>query len=195
MRPIYVASRNQHKLREIRGILGRLVPDIRPCPDDVVLPPETGATFEENALLKARALEGRVDGLIVSEDSGLEVERLGGRPGILSARFAGDNASDPDNIALLLRCLEPFPDPEDRKAAFVAVVCLLEPSGPRFFRGEVRGRIARWPRGVGGFGYDPVFEMPDSGRTFAELSPEEKNAVSHRSIAFRRLAQYLAGRH
>mgnify|MGYP000633942367 CR=1 FL=1 len=193
-RRLYWASKNQHKILEARRILGHTLWEIVPCPQDIALPEEEEETFEGNALLKARALADRVNGPVVAEDSGLVVASLDGKPGVRSARFAGPGADDAQNIALLLRLLERFPAREQRKATFVAVVCLVEDGRERFFRGTADGYIARAPKGTGGFGYDPVFEPAGASRTFAELKPEEKDAVSHRSIALRRLAEYLASK-
>jgi XTP/dITP diphosphohydrolase len=151
---------------------------------------ETGATFEENAELKARAASALSGLPAVADDSGLEVDALGGAPGVFSARYAGENATDADRVEKLLRNLENVPQ-EKRGARFVSAVCCVFPDGKILtVRGECAGRIAFSPRGGGGFGYDPVFELPD-GRTYSELSDEEKDAVSHRGVALRRLADEL----
>lgn len=145
--------------------------------------PETGATFEENAALKATAY-GAMSGMItLADDSGLEVQALGGEPGVRSARYAGEGASDAQRIALLLQNLENVPE-DKRQARFRCVIALARPGeAPELFHGECRGLIARSPRGSAGFGYDPVFVLPELGRTMAELDVEEKARVSHRGMA------------
>jgi XTP/dITP diphosphohydrolase len=186
----YLATKNANKLREVRRILHGAGITVKPCPRDVVFPEETGATFEENAFLKAAHLKKITGGeFVAGEDSGLAVEKLNGLPGVFSARFAG--GGDAENIKKLLEMLSSYKDNADRKAKFVTVIVLLYPSGRITFTGEVEGIITFSPRGANGFGYDPVFEIEGTGRTFAELSAEEKNAASHRSIAFRKLAEYL----
>lgn len=147
--------------------------------------PETGATFEDNALTKARDAFAATGLATVADDSGLEVAALGGMPGVLSARWSGNHGDDAANTALLLAQLRDVAD-ERRGAAFVSACALVWASGEVVLRGEWRGSIARQPRGDGGFGYDPVFipEGSDSGgRTAAQLSPEEKDAASHRGRA------------
>jgi XTP/dITP diphosphohydrolase len=155
-------------------------------------PEETGNTFAENAVIKARAAAGYSAILSLADDSGLEVEALGGAPGVRSARFAGAAASDLANNQLLLRKLAGIP-PERRRARFVAVLALAWPDGRvRTFRGEARGRILPEPRGLGGFGYDPLFFSDDLGMSFAEAEAPAKDGISHRGRAFARLAGELA---
>jgi XTP/dITP diphosphohydrolase len=191
----YLATKNKNKLCEIREILKNTGISVIPCPDGVVFPEETGKTFEENALVKARCLKDIVGfENVVGEDSGLSVEKLKGLPGVLSARFAGEDCNDGENIKKLLGLLAGFKNIEDRKAEFVTVVALITPEGEKNFVGSVKGVITFSPRGENGFGYDPVFEIPETGKTFAELSITEKNRFSHRSIAFRKLANYLLKR-
>ena len=151
---------------------------------------ETGSTFEENAELKALAA-CNLSGLpAVADDSGLVVDALDGAPGIYSARYAGKNATDADRIAKLLREMQGIP-PEERNARFVSAVCCVFPDGRKIIvRGECEGSIGQIPQGNDGFGYDPVF-VTESGKTFAELTPQEKDAVSHRGIALRKLAEQL----
>lgn len=151
---------------------------------------ETGSTFEENAELKALAA-CNLSGLpAVADDSGLVVDALDGAPGIYSARYAGENATDADRIAKLLREMQGIP-PEERNARFVSAVCCVFPDGRKIIvRGECEGSIGQIPQGNDGFGYDPVF-VTESGKTFAELTPQEKDAVSHRGIALRKLAEQL----
>lgn len=152
---------------------------------------ERGASFAANARSKAIFYSRRWEGLTVAEDSGLEVDALGGAPGVRSARFSAPRPSDAKNIRKVLALLGDRP-PSKRKARFVCVLALAR--GGRIikeFRGQVRGRIAPHPRGGGGFGYDPIFLYPPLGKTFAELSREAKSAVSHRGRALRRLKAYL----
>ena len=151
---------------------------------------ESGSTFEENAELNALAA-CNLSGLpAVADDSGLVVDALDGAPGIYSARYAGENATDADRIAKLLREMQGIP-PEERNARFVSAVCCVFPDGRKIIvRGECEGSIGQIPQGNDGFGYDPVF-VTESGKTFAELTPQEKDAVSHRGIALRKLAEQL----
>jgi len=189
----YLATKNRHKVWEINAILAATGIVFLPCPEEVVFPEETGTTFEENAFQKACFVRGILpeDAFVVAEDSGLCVAALDGLPGVRSARFVSDVCDMPKNIEKLLVMMERIAAPEQRTARFVTVVCLLGPGIREFFRGEKEGVITFSPRGTGGFGYDPVFEVSGTGKTFAELAPEEKNAVSHRSVAFRNLADYL----
>ncbi len=151
------------------------------------MPEETGATFEENALLKAREAARQSGHLCVADDSGLEIDALDGRPGVRSARFAADYdrpENDDENNRLVLELLESTPDAQ-RAARFVSAVAVVTPAGDEVvIRGEVEGRIGREPRGENGFGYDPLFTPAGSDRTMAELTNDEKNAISHRGRAF-----------
>lgn len=187
---IVMASRNQHKVRELARVLAPHA--LEPLPDSVPLPPEDGATFTDNALLKARAVAAATGGAALADDSGIVVEALGGAPGVRSARFAGEDATDGQNLAKLLSELR---GAEDRRAAYVCVLALVEADGSeRLFEGRCEGRLAEAPRGTGGFGYDPAF-VPDDldgpERTMAELEPAEKDAISHRGRAARALAAAL----
>jgi len=187
----YLATKNANKLREARHILQGTGILVKPCPAGVIFPEERGKTFEENAFRKAAHLKEFVgDEPVAGEDSGLVVEKLNGLPGIFSARFSG-SGDDAKNIKKLLGMLSRYKDVTDRKAKFVAVIVLLGSHGKLTFTGEAEGFITFSPRGGNGFGYDPVFEIEGTGRTFAELSAEEKNRVSHRSAAFRKLAEYM----
>ncbi len=190
MNYLLVASRNAKKLTELRRVLdgGGLsgvtlvsLNDVAPFDEA----PETGATFEENALAKAREAVAATGLPTVADDSGLEVGALNGMPGVLSARWSGRHGDDAGNNALLLAQLRDVPD-ERRGAAFVSACALVSGADEVVVRGEWRGTITREPRGDGGFGYDPVF-VPDGrdtgGRTAAQLSPQEKDAVSHRGRA------------
>jgi len=187
---LLVATRNAGKLREVRGRVGGLevlsLDDVPPMPEVE----ETDETLEGNARLKALGA-ARASGLwTVADDSGLFVEALGGAPGVRSARYAP--GTDANRVRKLLVELEPVPDGR-RDAAFRCVLVLASPSGEvRVARGECRGEILRAPRGQGGFGYDPVFLIPELGRTMAELTLEEKGRISHRGRALEELAPYLA---
>ncbi|OBH92305.1 RdgB/HAM1 family non-canonical purine NTP pyrophosphatase [Mycobacterium scrofulaceum] len=192
---LLVASRNRKKLAELRrvldaaGLTGLALVSLDDVPafDEA---PETGATFEDNALAKARDAFAATGLASVADDSGLEVAALNGMPGVLSARWSGNHGDDAANTALLLAQLRDVPD-DRRGAAFVSACALAGPSGEVVVRGEWPGSIAREPRGDGGFGYDPVFLPDGSDRTAAELSPEEKDAVSHRGRALALLVPAL----
>ena len=195
-RTLVVASANKDKAAEIVAILGA-VPGLTllPRPADVPDVDETGATLEENARLKAVALCTATGTASVADDTGLEVEALDGAPGVYSARFAGEGATYADNVALLLSELEAVgaTTPDRRRARFRSVAFVARPDGSELWvEGEVTGVITPEARGSGGFGYDPLF-APDGfdGRTFAEMTPDEKHSVSHRGRAFRALAHLL----
>jgi len=188
---LVLSTHNPHKRREL-GVL--LAPhELVPLDDTVDLPPETGATFAENALGKARAAANALAMTAIGDDSGIEAAALGGAPGIYSARYAGPDASDEENLAKLLR-----EAPAGSKLTYVCVIALVDPSdgSERLFEGRCTGRLAAHPRGTGGFGYDPAF-LPDDGppdRTMAELSVDEKDAISHRGRAARLLLAELRTR-
>ena len=192
-----MASRNTKKLAELRRVLdaadvsGLTLVSLDDVPsfDEA---PETGATFEENALAKARDAFAATGLPSVADDSGLEVDALNGMPGVLSARWSGRHGDDSANTALLLAQLREVPDPR-RGAAFVSACALVSGSGEAVVRGVWPGSIARETRGGGGFGYDPVFIPEGSSRTAAELSPAEKDAVSHRGRALGALLPVLRG--
>lgn len=188
-----MASSNPGKIREVARILGDLDTEIVPQSEfGVSDADETGTTFAENALLKARHAAA-VTGLpAIADDSGLVVDALGGRPGVYSARYAGPGATDEANNQRLLEELAGVPDTA-RGAAFHCVACYVEPGGDAavMAEGEWRGRILHTPQGDGGFGYDPLFFVPECGCSSAELSPAEKNARSHRGKAFEELAHKL----
>ena len=154
---------------------------------------EAGGDYAENARIKAEAFAKASGLLALADDSGIEVDALGGAPGPLSARFGGDDISDAQRVALLLERLKGVP-PERRSARFRCLIAVAWPEGKvSFFEGQCEGRIAEEPRGEGGFGYDPVFLLPERGLTIAELPPEEKNAVSHRGRAARQARALLEG--
>ena len=185
---LVLSTRNPHKVRELGTLLAPH--EVLPLPDEVELPPETGHTFAENALEKARAA-ARATGLpALADDSGIEAAALGGAPGVRSARFAGENASDEENLSKLLREVPPG---GDRRVAYVCALAYVTGDEERLFEGRCEGTLATEPRGSGGFGYDPAF-LPDDredGRTMAELSVEEKDAISHRGRAARAFLEWL----
>ena len=192
---LVLATANPDKAAEIAHILGSHGIDLVRRPPDVPDVEETGVTPLDNARLKARALCRATGQPAVSDDTGLEVEALAGAPGVYSARYAGEHATYADNVARLLAELSGRPA-ADRRARFVAVAFAAFPDSSEVWaEGAVEGRIAMEPRGSGGFGYDPVF-VPDEGdgRTFAEMSPAEKHAFSHRGRALRGLADALGAR-
>jgi XTP/dITP diphosphohydrolase len=186
-RPIVLATRNTGKIREFKRLLGDFPVEIKSVKDFGPLPPvvEDGETFEDNAVVKARQT-ARILGLpAIADDSGLEVAALGGAPGIRSARFAGDKASDNENNLKLLDALK---GAGDRTARFVCVLAIAVPRGPALlYEGVCEGCITEEMQGNNGFGYDPVFYYPPFGKTFAELSADEKNRVSHRGKALAEL--------
>jgi XTP/dITP diphosphohydrolase len=193
---LVVATNNRGKLREYRELLAD--DGVELLGVDAVVPGwsviEDGATFAANARRKARDLAARADLPALGDDSGLEVAALGGRPGVRSARFAGEHATDADNTALLLRELRDV-SADRRAAAFRCALALAFPDGDVVEAdGRCEGWIARAPRGDGGFGYDPVFVDPATGQSFAELSAELKNARSHRRRALDALRRALAAR-
>lgn len=188
----YLATKNINKIKEARQIIGASGIDVLPCPEEIALPEETGQTFEENAFIKAAYLRKFFSREpVAGEDSGLAVEKLNGLPGINSARYAGIHGNDKKNIEKLLDILSSYKDSGSRKAKFITVISFIDGEGEHLFRGEVEGFITFIPRGKNGFGYDPVFEVPFIGKTFAELSACEKNKISHRAAAFKKLAAYL----
>jgi XTP/dITP diphosphohydrolase len=189
---LVLATRNEHKLREFRVLLDPH--DVVLLPDDVELPPETGETFEDNARVKAEAAASATGMPAVADDSGIEAAALDGRPGVLSARYAGDGASDEENLAKLL---DEVPDDGDRRVAYVCSLAYAEPGAEtHVFTERCEGELAHEPRGDGGFGYDPAFVPADGddGRTMAELTVAEKDAISHRGRAARAFLDWFGDR-
>jgi XTP/dITP diphosphohydrolase len=187
--PVVLATRNAHKLREFRRLLPGI--ELEPLPDSIELPPETGETFAENALGKARAAAQALGRPAFADDSGIAAEALGGRPGVRSARYAGENATDEENLAKLLR---EVPPDGDTRVAYVCVLAYVTAEGEEHaFEGRCEGTLTHEPRGNGGFGYDPAFVPADrqDGRTMAEITPEEKDAISHRGRAARAFVEWL----
>jgi XTP/dITP diphosphohydrolase len=193
MQPLIAATRNAHKTREIQRILGAdfAVSNLSAYPETAETV-ETGKTFEENAVLKATAASRQLPGLVVADDSGLEVDALGGAPGIYSARYAGPNATDKQNIDKLLTELTRI-ERAKRSARFRCVIALArEGNVLGTFQGVVEGTIVDSPRGRSGFGYDPVFMPTGFGKTFGQLSPTEKDRVSHRARTLEKLRARLS---
>lgn len=187
---LVLATRNAHKLREFRRLLEPAGIAVEPLPDAVELPPEDGDSFEANALPKARTAAQVLGRAAIADDSGIEAAALGGRPGVRSARYAGEHADDEANLRKLM-AEAPVASP----LRYVCALAYVEPRTgvERVFRGSCDGLMASGRRGERGFGYDPVFELPDDAgrRTMAELSDEEKDRVSHRGDAIRRLRDWL----
>jgi XTP/dITP diphosphohydrolase len=190
---LVLSTRNAHKAEEFEKLLAPH--EVVPLPDEVVLPPETGTTFAENALGKARAAAEALDTVVIADDSGIESAALGGRPGVYSARFAGEDATDQENLDKLLA-----EAPAGSALAYVCAIALVDPINDteELFEGRCTGTLAAEPRGTGGFGYDPAFLPADpipapAGRTMAELTPEEKGAISHRGRAAALLREHLGG--
>ena len=203
MKKLIFATGNEHKMKEIRMILADLGMEILSQKEagiqaDVV---EDGATFEENAQIKAGeiskialAMPEYKDAIVLADDSGLEIDYLGGEPGIYSARYLGeDTPYSIKNAEILKRC-EGVPD-EKRDARFVCVIACAYPDGTvDTATGIIEGKLAKEPKGENGFGYDPIFYLPERGMTTGEMEPEEKNAISHRGIAIRKMVEILKKR-
>ena len=188
---LILSTRNPHKLAEVGRLLAPAGIAVDPLPEDVTLPPEDGDTFAENALPKARTAARATGRAAIADDSGIEAEALGNVPGVRSARYAGPNATDQENLDKLLR-----EAPAGSRLRYVCALAYVDPvSGEeRVFFGECAGRLAEAPRGSGGFGYDPAFLPDEDGqhRTMAELSETEKDAISHRGHAVRALVEWLS---
>ena len=193
---LLVASFNPGKARELEALVeagGWMVTTLARSGIGTGVYEETGGTYEENGMGKARHYARLTGYVTVADDSGIEVDALGGRPGVRSARFGGPGLDDAGRNRLLLEELRGVPDAL-RTARYVAVAVVARPDGEaRAFRGVCEGRIATAPRGAGGFGYDPIFFHPPSGATFAEIDPARKHAVSHRGLALAALAAFLGG--
>jgi XTP/dITP diphosphohydrolase len=190
---LLLATNNKGKIREYKSLLRGIAFDIvTPAGLGISAKVNEGAgSFEENAALKAVTLAGQSGLLSLADDSGLEVDALGDEPGPLSARYAGANATDAARINFLLAKLKGFPERE-RSARFRCVIAIAEPDGKvELFSGECRGVIIDTPRGTNGFGYDPIFYLPQLGKTMAELTLEEKNKISHRARAAEKAREYL----
>lgn len=196
IRQLVLATRNRHKAQELASLLSDLGISIRtmdafPQVPDVI---EDGTTCEANAIKKAKAVSRATGLLAVADDTGLEVDALGGRPGVYAARYAGEHVTYEDNWRKLLRELSGVPH-DRRTARFITVAAIASPSGEvQVAEGQLQGVITEEPAGAQGFGYDPVFFVPELGKTLAELSPDEKNRISHRAKAFAQVREIL-GRH
>jgi XTP/dITP diphosphohydrolase len=189
---LVLATRNPHKLREFERLLAPAGIAVEPLPDGIELPPEVGETFEANAVPKARAAAAATGRASIADDSGIEAEALGGRPGVRSARYAGEDASDADNLEKLMR-----EAPAGSGLRYVCALAYVDPERgvEQVLFGRCHGRLAAQTRGSGGFGYDPAF-VPDGdhgGRTMAELPDAEKDAISHRGGAVRALLRWGRG--
>ena len=189
-RSVVLASRNPHKLNEMQRLLEPAGFAVEPLPDEVVLPPEDGVTFADNALPKALTAAAATGRAAIADDSGIEAAALSGGPGVRSARFAGVGASDEENLAKFVDEV-----PSDSRLRYVCALAYVNPATgeERVFFGDCRGRMARAAAGSGGFGYDPVF-VPDAtgdNRTMAELTDAEKDAISHRGHAVRALLRWI----
>ena len=185
---LLLATRNPHKVREFGELLAPH--DVDELPASVLLPPEVGDTFAANALDKARAAAAATGRITIADDSGIAAEALGGAPGVRSARYAGEHATDEENLHKLLH-----EAPAGSPVAYVCALAYVDPHAPveHLVEGRCTGVLAAEPRGTGGFGYDPAFvpDDRDDGRTMAELTPEEKHAISHRARAARALLEWL----
>ena len=192
-RKIVIATMNDHKASEIRALIGDRYDVMTQSLFSIPSVPETGKTFEENALIKADEVSQKTGLLTLADDSGLEVDLLQGNPGVYSARYAGPNATDAENNKKLLAELEEFKD-EKISARFQSVIVLIDPleGSKNIFHGNWEGQIIFNPRGKNGFGYDPLFYIEKLERTAAELTQNEKNKLSHRARAMRKATNYLA---
>lgn len=190
LKKLVFATNNQHKLEEARAILAGQFEVVSlaeiGCHDEI---PETADTLEGNSLIKARWVKEKYGYDCFADDTGLMVEALDGAPGVYSARYAGEHCTFADNVNKML--LE-MTGKQNRKAYFATVISLILNGETKTFEGRVDGTIATEAHGNGGFGYDPIFIAEETGRSFAEMAPEEKNAISHRGRAMRKLAEYLA---
>lgn len=197
-RSLLVATHNEGKVREIKELLSDLPVGVRWLSEfpRVTEAEETGATFHENAVLKARHYSSACGLLTLSDDSGLEVEALGGAPGVHSARYGGKALPYPEKMARLLEEVAGAGDERGRRARFVCVMALADPSNGevRTFEGVCEGRLADAPAGTGGFGYDPLFVPEGHAQTFGELPPEVKKSLSHRARALARASEFLRRR-
>ncbi|MPW24927.1 XTP/dITP diphosphatase [Alkalibaculum sp. M08DMB] len=189
---IIIATGNNHKKSEIKGVLGENFSlfTMKEVGINIEII-EDGITFEDNALIKARALRNHTKEIIIADDSGLSVEALSGQPGVYSARYAGETATDEENNAKLLDELSKVPD-KKRNATFVCVIAMIMPNGQEYvFRGECKGFIGFQYQGNGGFGYDPLFIVDGTEQTFAQMSTLDKNTISHRAKALAKLKEAL----
>lgn len=186
MASLTLATQNAHKVDELRRLLVPFGLSVAPLPPGIALPPEDGGSYSANALLKARAAALAVGGPVIADDSGVEAAALGGRPGVHSARYAGERASDEENLRKLIAEVPP-----GTALRYVCLLAYVGAHGERLFSGDCAGTMAPLPRGTGGFGYDPVFApVQFPGSTMAELSGAQKDAISHRAGAVRAFARW-----
>lgn len=189
MKKIVFATNNQHKLSEVRDIFEEKFKVVSlaeiNCNEDI---PETAETLEENAALKAQHVYENYQLDCFADDTGLEIEALGGKPGVFSARYAGEPSNSEKNVEKILKEMHEI---ENRNAQFRTVICLIEDGKKSFFEGIIKGTISKSPSGNNGFGYDPIFIPYGYDKCFAELSSEEKNKISHRALAVNKLTEYL----
>jgi len=191
IKDIIIATKNRGKLKEFKDLFSNYFENIESLLDHESVPEivEDGSTFEENALLKATTISSLFNKVVLADDSGLVVEALNGEPGIYSARYAGEGSTDDENTDKLLSKIKPY---KNRKAKFVSVIALVYPSSEaKVFKGICEGLIINEKRGNNGFGYDPIFFLPDLNKTMAEISSDLKNRISHRSKAVMQLKNYL----
>jgi len=198
MKKIIIGSGNKNKIKEIKDFFADLKLDFVGLPEDIDLPPvvEDGSSYRENALKKARQRSEELQQTVLADDSGLSVDYLDGAPGIYSARFGGEESSDKEKYLKIISLLKESSESE-RKAAFVSAVALVDPQKGEeiVVEGRVEGKITLDPSGENGFGYDPIFCLPEYGKTMAQLSPEEKNNISHRAKALRKMKEVLIQRY
>lgn len=188
---LVIATSNKHKLKEIEAIFkGNIVKEIMPMPHDINEIIENGNTFIENSLIKAKAVYNHTKLPSLADDSGLCINALNGRPGIYSARYGGENLSYEEKIQMLLDELK---NEEDRTACFItSAVCVLDDSYYIALEGKVNGKIIEKPRGIDGFGYDPIFQPEGYNITYAQMTLEEKNSISHRALAVKKMKTILS---
>ncbi|RCW41834.1 MULTISPECIES: XTP/dITP diphosphatase [unclassified Halanaerobium] len=198
MEKIIIGSGNKNKIKEIKDFFSNLKLDFVGLPEDINLPPviEDGSSYRENALKKARQRSKELQQTVLADDSGLSVDYLDGAPGIYSARFAGEESSDKEKYLKIISLLKDSRI-DERKAAFVSAVALVDPQkGDEIVvEGRVEGVITLNPAGDYGFGYDPIFYLPEYGKTMAQLSPKEKNKISHRAKALKKMKEVLIQRY
>lgn len=192
MNTVLIGTANLGKVNDFKQLLERdgvIVKSLHDFPELIEIE-ETGRTFAENAILKAETLSRLHNQIVIADDSGLEVEALNGRPGVYSARYAGEHKSDEDNVRKVLAEMEGIHN-EKRKAAFVCILALAIPGKQtHIFEGKCKGYVTEEPKGDNGFGYDPIFFVPEKGKTMAEMSTAEKNELSHRRRALDKLKEY-----
>lgn len=192
MPTILLATRNQGKVKEFQAFFAELGWHVEPVSTDAPEVIEDGETFAANAQKKAETISRHYNQPALADDSGLEVDALKGRPGVYSARYAGENATDADNNAKLIQEMKDYDNPDDRTARFVSAIAFARPGEETLTTfGTVEGRVLSEPRGEGGFGYDPLFFLPDLQKTLAEIPIEHKNRISHRAKALRNMVDTL----